>query len=341
MSLELELPQLLVVDRSTLERFDSCPAQAKFVADNRVITSSHLTEVGSAVHEALGEVVREYVESRGNLGVDDMTDTAIQLLCASRSDVQHDAIRAMQPSIRQWARYINGIHYQNVLRYDGGEGEHSGQVAVDIPDLGVRVTSEIDLLTTGRATEIVVDDDYKSGHKRWTAADVEQSFQFAMHAWLIFETYPDVQAVEVRIWNTRFATQTYSVTWQRRDLYELQWRIRSSVSNWLRWRDKPAEQCATWPTAETCRICPAAALCPATPNDVRVYLKDHNLLVSQIVAVSERLDALKRIAGGIVEATGQDIVTNAGDCYGSGKPKADRKPTMTLYQKGTSDGEGE
>jgi hypothetical protein len=332
----LEVEPLTVVDRSTLERHSICPAQAQFVATGRVLTSSHLAEVGSAVHAAFGDVLTEYVQSSGNLGVTDCVDTVIQQLCASRPDVQHDAIRAARPSVWAWAKYVNQIHHQNILRYDGGEGEHSGQLAWDLEDLGVRVTSEVDLLHTGKASEVVTEIDYKTGHKLHTAADVEQSFQFAMHAWLILENYESVELVCIRVWNTRTNNLTYSCNWKRADLYELQYRMRAAVTNWLAYRDTPAEKCPTWPTVEKCGWCPAAALCPAVPKDVQRFAADPQGLVETIVATQASLDALEKIAAGIVEASGRDIVTASGAAFGIGKPKAQRKPTKSLYSiKGT------
>lgn len=329
--LTVDAPALAIVDRSSLERCDVCPAQAKFVADKRVITASHETDVGNAVHEALGELTTEYVESRGQIGVTDLVDTARQLLCASRPDIQGDAIAAVRASLWAWAKHIHGIHPENVLRWDGGKGDRSGQLAWDIDDLKVRVTSEVDFLSTGRAPEVVNETDYKSGRKVWTAADVEDSFQFAMHAWLILENYPEVQLVNIRVWNTRLNSLTYGVHWKRDDLYQLQYRIRSSVQNWLRYRDVPAEDCPTWPTVEKCQFCPAAALCPAVPADIQRFAADPAGLVETMVATQAKLDALAEIAKGHVTATGKDIITASGAAFGIGKPKRQTKPRQSLY----------
>jgi hypothetical protein len=335
----LVVEEPLLADRTTIQNFDECPAKAKFIADGRVMTSSHDAEVGNAIHAAFGEVLTEYVESRGNLGVTDLVDTTVQLLCASRPDVQSDALRSARPSLWAWAKYVNGIHWQNILRYDGGDGEHSGQLAWDLEDMNVRVTSEVDFLHTGRAPELVTEIDYKTGHKLHTAADIEASFQFAMHAWLILENYPQVECVSIRVWNTRVNNLTYGVNWKRADLYQLQFRIRQSVTNWLRYRDKPAEECPTWPTVEKCLWCPAAALCPAIPADVQKLTADPDWLVETMVATQAKLDALEKIATGIVESTGRDIVTASGAAFGTQKPKANRKPTKSLYAVKGKDGD--
>lgn len=335
--LAVEPQPLLIADRSSIERVGICPAQAKFIADGRVITSSHLTEVGNAVHEAFGSVLTEYVSSRGCLSVSDIADTVRQQLCASRPDVQNDAVQAARASVWAWAKHIGEIHHQNILRFDGGEGEHSGQLSWDIESLGVRLTSEVDLLYTGRATEVVEEIDYKSGWKQWSAADVESAFQFEMHAYLILKNYPDVQLVNVRVWNTRTNSLTYRVPWKRDDLYQLDYKIHNVLQTWLRYRDKAAEDCPTYPTDEKCSLCPAAALCPAVPADIQSFAADPAGLVETMVATKAKLDALAKIAAGHVQATGRDIVTPSGSAFGIGKPKRVMKPKPVLYAAKGSD----
>lgn len=246
--LVVDAPALLLADRSSLERMADCPAMAQFVAGGRVITSSHPAEVGSAVHDVIGDLIREYVDSRGNIGITDWVDTGKQLLCASRPDVQQDAIAAARASLYAIGKYVTNIHPDNVLRHDGGTGDRCGQLAWDMEDMGVRVTSEVDLLHTGRAPELVTEIDWKTGRAKWDADDVEHSFQFQLHAWLILENYPDVECVSVRVWNTRLNALTYGVQFKRNDLpgkYGLDYKIRAAVQNWLRYRDKPAEECPT------------------------------------------------------------------------------------------------
>lgn len=332
----VENETLPIVDRSAMERCDECPAQAKFVADGRVITASRLTECGNAIHDVLGEVVTEYVESKGALSPSEMVDIATSYLCSSRADIQPEALDAASRSLWSWAKYIDAIHFDNVLRWDGGEGDSSGQLSWDIRDTA-RVTSEVDFLHTGRAPEIVTEIDYKTGFKVHTASDVEASFQFAVHAWLILNNYPDVQEVQIRVWNIRRNMLTYGVAWNRKDLYPLSHRVRAAADNWVRHRDIPAEECPTWPAVEKCNLCPAAALCPAVPADIQSLVADADGLVEAIAATEAKAEALRKLAAGIVAKIGGDIYTRSGIAFGFGKPKASRKPTASLYSVKAND----
>lgn len=330
-----------VVDRSTLQRVCECPAQARFIEDRRVRDTSDEAESGSAVHEAFSRVTTAYVESRGQMGVNDIKEELLQLACASRPDIQPDVIAAVRGCAWNWAKFLNGIHHDNVLRWDGGEGDRSGQLAHDFPEFRLRPTTELDLLYVSASSEVLEIIDYKSGWKTWRHDDVADSFQFAMQAWLCLHNYPDVQAVRVRVWNTRLNNLTYAVTYTRADLYALDWRVRSACQAYHENRDRKPEDCATWPTVTKCSMCGAAALCPAASREIQEGALDAAGLVDEIVVRRANLAALEKIAAGIVKRTGQDIVTPAGNCFGTGRPKRKQAPKMEPYSIAKDDDDGE
>lgn len=318
-------PALTVVDRSTLERYACCPAQAAFIAAGLVNTSSHIASAGEAVHQAFGSVIASYIASGGVIRTGELADELFMELRQSRPDVQPEAIRGMRSSAWAWCQYVNKLHPDNILRYDGGTGTRSGQLAWDLPSLGLRLTAEVDLLHTSPSPVLLCEVDYKTGWKLHGAQDVRDSFQFQMHAWLVLNNYPDVQALQVSVWNTRSNRRTWPVEFTRADLPAFSTRIQTAAGEWWKYRSVEPAKCPTWPTVEKCGICPAARLCPASGE-----VDTPEAMVDQLVAVEAKADAIRKHLGAIVDVSG-DIVTPAGNAFGTGKPKADRRPTKATY----------
>jgi len=327
--LEPEAPGLCIVDRTELERSAECPAQAAAHATGKNKCASSIAAAGNEVHLALSKALTDYLDMQGGINVGELADTLTGHLNASRPDVQPEAIDACRASIYAWAKFISTVSPANVLRYDGGRGDKSGQLAYDWPDLGIRVTSEVDLLLS-KGRELLVEYDYKAGNKLWTTADVEAAFQFALHAFLVFKTFEEPQALLVRIWNTRSNKVTWSAEFLRKDLPAIERRVRSAAEAWRKWRDKP-EKAPAFPTIQKCSICDAAAFCPATNFDIQEFAKDRETAIDSLVAMEAKVDALKKLAGAWVDKNQRDIVTAAGNCFGVGKPASTRKPTKALY----------
>lgn len=321
----------IVLDRSTAERYATCPAQARFIEIGRVLDSSLMAIVGNAVHDAFGAAITDYMHDP-MLPHWELAETALSTLRSSRPDIQPAALAAGRASVRAWARYVASIHPNNILKFDGGGESRSGQLAHDIQvgDLDLRITSEVDLLCSSESPEVVREIDYKSGWKKWGIEDIAQSFQFGMHAWLIFKNYPDVQAVQVRVWNCRTNDLSYPVLFERKREQELETRIRSAAGLYVLYRNSDVSEVPVWPATEKCVICPAAALCPASAHAGDVD-RDPVEFVRRMVAMDAKLSAMKEQASAWVEEHRADIVTPEGDCFGANKPKANRKPTKGLY----------
>ena len=333
--LDADEAALIVADRSTLDDCASCPRQAAYKRDARVLSTTFAMESGSQAHEAISQAVADYVESRGAASRQD-TEVLIQQGAAdSRPDVQPDVIQAVRPSIYGIAKYLHDIHFGNILRYDGGRGDHSGQLSWDIPEFGIRVTSEIDLLHAGPAPEVIHEVDWKSGHERWTSDKVAEAFQFQLHGWLILKNYPEVKAVDVRIWNTRLNSVTYSVLFKRTDLYAFENRIRNAARNYANIQGKTPEECRAWPTVSKCEYCPAVSLCDAS----RLPEGTPEEWVDKLVSLEAQADGIRKQVAAHVKKTGRDIVTASGNCFGSATYKS--RPTMKTYQSGKAAEEAE
>lgn len=335
-----------VVDRSDLERYATCPAQARHYESGEVNTHAAIATAGAEAHRAFSEAITTYLSEQGNLSPSQLKQEVDSGLVSSRPDVQPEAIRGARASVYDWSTYIHALHPENILRYDGGTGDRSGQLAWDLDDLRVRVTSELDLLHAGPSTKCLHERDYKTGHKHWTAAMVRDAFQFTLHAVLVFRNYPEVDGLEIAIWNTRSNQLAWPVEFGRYELPKLEARVRSAAGEYVKWHDANREDVPTWPEKEKCKQCDAAWNCRASGGYVSFTLTDRLIAtdderdikenpaayVKRMFAASRLLDRMLKVAGAYVDETGQDIRTEDGEAFGTGKPKQNRKPPMTLYQ---------
>lgn len=332
--------KLTVLDRSTLERYTVCPAQARFVETGAIRAVGRPAIVGQEIHDALAATLRSYIDSSGMMRRNELISDLEINLRQSRPDVQPEVIRSFRSSIFSWASFIEDIHFANILRHDGGNGSRSGQLSHDLPNLGLRLTSELDLLYATASKQVVAEVDYKSGWKYWTADTVRDSFQFQLHAMLVMSNYPEVECVTVRIWNCRSNSLTYPTEFTRKRIHEYDARIQMAVGEWYRAKGVDPNKCDTWPEVSRCQICPARALCPASDDAVA----DHpETLLKLLIAADARAEAIREKLNLIIDETGEDVRVGA-TCYGTQKPKANRKPSKTMYtvsmQGGDSDDDG-
>lgn len=336
----VEEKQLKIIDRSDLELYVVCPRQAVLMASGEILNASAEMDSGNAVHDALGEVTAEYVASQWAMNQREVQELLDAYLLQSRPDVQSDAIDAMQFAKYSWARFLTDRHYQKILRHDGGDGKWSGQIAYDFDDLGIRVTSEIDLLYAGPSPEVIHEIDYKTGHTFWSMTDVAESFQFQFHALLLFAEYENIQAVEIRVWNTRRNNLTYPVIFDRKKHFDkILYRVRAAAEKYVRSQGKAAADVEAWPGVEKCSLCRAASRCMDSKH-VGDIAASPEAYLAETIALQANLDARYEALKGQVKQTGKDIVLSNGDSFGFNKPKTTRKPTAAIYStKGSEEAE--
>lgn len=324
--IDLALP---VADRSSLENCSECPRMARAVELGVVQHVNFAMSSGCAAHDALGETIDEYVSSQGQMGVTDLADFLVQRAAASRPDLQPDVLKALRFSAWPIAKYLNSIHFANVLRWDGGQGEHSGQMTYEMADLGWGVTSEVDLLHAGPSPVVIHETDFKTGNDRWSLQDVADSFQFQTHALLGFKNYPDVEAIEIGVWNTRLNQRTYPVLFKRENLYHLEYRVHSAMLAWIMTRDKSPEECEPWPGVEKCQRCPFAAKCDCT----RMPGETPEQILDKLVGLNAQADALQGFLEEHIKRAGADLVSPLGNWFGFNKPKRrGPAPKASVYQ---------
>uniref|UniRef100_A0A6M3JHJ8 PD-(D/E)XK nuclease superfamily protein n=1 Tax=viral metagenome TaxID=1070528 RepID=A0A6M3JHJ8_9ZZZZ len=327
-------------DRSTAERWCTCPFQAWAVEHKKCINDSDEAASGQEVHRVIAEAIGEWLA-----GHERPRDYMEAELAKVRPDVQADAMAALRPSLWRIHELIISHNPADVRAYQGGGGELSGQFAREILPASqtrgpVLATSEIDLLMSGASKYELEETDWKSGQKRWTSRQVLSAFQFQMHAWLVFGAYPDVEQVHVQVFMPRLRDKTPRVTFRRgmcadfdaRLLEAWRWRERTeqfATEAAIAWEDIPWSDEYTWPTPRKCDplMCPAVLQCPrdeVRPEEGGVIerVKDLTVLEAKVARVKERLKAYVDEHGEIV---------GDGVAYGSKWPRTKTYETLRAY----------
>lgn len=313
------LPPVLV-DRSTIERYCICPFQAFAVETGLVPSGSLAADSGNEAHDAYAAMVVNYIESHGSASTGSLFNVAVESARKSRPDLQPDVLSAVRAGAYQFARdltYRPDGQQRNpadILRFQGGQGERTGQIAMDIlPQTTtrgpVRLTTELDLLMAADARDELAVTDWKTGHTHWTAPMVRESFQFNFQAMILLTVYPDCDRVWIRVFSPRTGGSTGYVGFTRRDAEDCKARCAKAIQ--VRAdaiSDPDGPQC--WPDAERCCQCDAILKCLKSSDpagmlaaDPKHFLECYALRQLQLEQDGKALAAYAK-AHGVIEAAG-------------------------------------
>lgn len=339
-----EIPKV-VVRRTALEQVSTCPAMYSLIRQGKCFDRSELTEVGEAVHQAIALATLEYVESDHAMSRDDLLDEVRNNLRGVRPDIQPKAIQAADRALWSWADYVSRLPARTIIAFDGGDRTshpddqsrtRTGQLSWEVSGAGRSdyiVTAELDLLHSTRSPEILCEIDYKSGWKNWDYELVFDSFQFSLHAFLVFKNFQTVNFLDVRIWSTRTNSLTPPVRFNRKDLDSITARLRRSVGDYDMYAG--LDNAPAWPYPDKCSICPCALHCPSTNASFSDVAKGPEEAVRKYVALGEALKAQKEALKAYVTITDSDIVIKEeGLAFGRDKPSSERWPADPVYKIG-------
>jgi len=314
------------LDGSTIDAWMGCPFAAKEYELGRQLLPD-IVAVGSEIHEAFGDAVLLWCESIGSATYHQVKSAIVDRLLASRPDIQPMVLSAAAPAISSFVSFVMSVRPDNIIGFDGGEqiGKH-GQLSCEID--GAIMTSEVDFLYyTGTFPDILSEIDYKSGWTFHDANSVYNSGQFQRHAILVFENFPSVDYLEVKVWNIRTNSRTPRVQFERRYLERYIERVRTAIQNRKHYYDNPP----TFPTTERCGMCNVAHKCPEASNPMRDIASDPAGFIANMAAVAARLNKMEEIATAYVDAHGTIV---SGDlCFGRDAPRSTRKVPAKLYEK--------
>lgn len=330
-------PEEIILDRSTAQSWATCPQMAWHLS-RRAFSGGRDAEVGNETHRIIAEAcklrqeqgaqpreVREYIEAEA---------------VKSRPDVQPAVIAAL----RRGGWLITQIlcfradgherHPDDLICYDGGQGEYSGQVSGDIMvgSTSVRLTTELDLMIATASPNEVEIVDYKSGWKWYTASEVLTAFQFQFQAWCVFFKYPTLERITTRVVMTREGQATSPVYFEKSDMFAIGNRLRNAAELFLNYKDaERAEDVPWWPMPDKCSICDVACHCKAgtKPEESEVAL-DPQAYLGDYVALDARAAKMKAALTQYVRQKGSDLETGS-LAFGVNKPKSARAQAMDYY----------
>ena len=236
----------------------------------------------------------------------------------------------------------------------------SGQLDMDIPygRQVVRLTAEMDFLHSTKTPGLLMLHDWKSGHKKFSEKTVETSFQFQVYSLLVLETYPEIEAVDVIIHNTRMNSQTMACRFKRSDVDRIKARVLTAIHDFMANRGRPLGDVEARPSREACRLCSAASMCsladlPAPSRGQKRVLCDEDIrrIKADPKAAVDRVYALKRaqeettavldqiLIHQFITGKGSEIRSDNGNTYGYPPKKRATKPKPALYGSSTDDEE--
>lgn len=327
--------ELEVIDRSALEPWATCPTQGYLLASGK-LTGEPL-DVGSEVHGIISAAVAERQENGAQpRELRDLMSTASY---DSRPDIQPRVAHVVKIASWSIVQLIcfkdsnNERHPDDLLCYDGGKDDRTGQIAEDLEVDGTayRLTCELDALMATDSPEELDYLDWKSGWTHWTASDVRVSFQFQFYAWVMLNRYPKVNRVRIRVFMCGESSSTGVVEFDRKDMYLWQRRIMSALR--LRASYKAAESAGdveAWPQPDRCATCPVAVRCAeAARDDVEVAVDPENYL-GRYIAMDAATSKMKAILTVYTRKLGHDLEAG-GNAFGCNRPKAARAAPMDAY----------
>ena len=333
---EQENPHIL--DRSTLEYWIKCPAQGAAMTSGVAKVNSPAADSGNEVHTVIGDAMRGVADGEFNFA--NLRDFLYSRIADARPDVQPDAITGLRKSsydLARWMLYDQGEprHPTDFLRYDGGEGEHSGQLSHDIVDADgrpVRITTEVDCVMAGNSDEELIEYDWKSGRGLWSATDVKYSFQFGtFHPAILFWNYPQVKLIHIRVWNTRVNQISGVVTFKREWLADMEARMMGGVRAYLAWDADRSKPQPCYPAMEKCAWCDASANCHEANAVARDVSVDPVAALRQLIAKDAQVDELRKAMMAHVKKNGEIVDPETSECFGYDKPKTQRR-TAGIYK---------
>jgi hypothetical protein len=263
-------------------------------------TDSRLSECGTEIHDLLKKA---FDECKNDIHL--VPEWFVDNLPKIKPNIQPMAIRHARHAADMIADY-----HVNLIAL-----EHQVSLVV-IPETdstpAVIVTMKYDLIGSGLDNLHVMD--WKTGFKRLTNQEAEDSFQGEMGAWLLFQQEPYKEINTLHWWY--FETMWGSKAYARFDrLLEhprlpglttekaIQLRVLSAVDLFIKNCKDP------WPLPYSCSWCDMIRFCPYADMDAKEIAADPKAYVDRLVVVTEWLKRQKAAATAWIKAKGPLVGT--------------------------------
>ena len=320
----------IILDRSTLERYSTCPQQAYLTmifeslkaeasglemffwekeritnADTALIermkksalysTTNKACDIGTEIHSLIEQAFKAC-----NNDLEVIPQWFVDNLPTIRPDIQPLAI--------QHARHVADTLANFHVNLLGIEQQLS---IVFLPETPMRpaiiVTMRYDLLGSGIKSLHIAD--FKTGFKRRTNSETADSFQAQFGAWLLWQQpeYKEVLKVHFWFYESLWGTKAYAcfdrdeehprlpgLTTQQ----AIQGRVKETVELFIRNNQE------AWPTEDKCCWCGMLPFCKLADMEAKTIADDPKLYVDKMVVLDEMLGRMKKAATAWVKAKG-------------------------------------
>lgn len=343
------MPEKITLDRSTLDRFATCPNQGYlcilleamraiaqgmevFPWEQRMLDEAHpeliaslgragplsddneLCGVGSAIHDLIKAA---FEKCEGDLEI--IPDYFVENLPAIRPDFQPQAIRAA----RHVADVLANIHIKIV----GVEKQLEYVLTTDdIPELKdeVVLTMAYDLFGFGLNFSIHVND-WKTGYKVRTSSETKDSFQAQFGSWLLWKQPEYAEITTVHWWyqETRFGSRAYAKFVRDEERPRLphlstEVAIGARIMEAVRMFLQGCTDC--WPEEKKCAWCPVIKWCELAHMDAIEIAVNPRKFVDSYIVKTALLRKQKRLMTAYIKGSGP--IKGSKQTFGKAKPSA-------------------
>ena len=331
---QTDLPKAVLLDRSTLERYKDCPAQGLHCENHPEQTGSIEADAGNEGHDVFSLAIAERLASGGLPWDSDAMEANARM---SRPDVQPEVLKAVRPVVRSLSWMLRG-NPADVLRFAGGEGDRSGQLAKEIlpanPARGIGptiATCEVDVLMATAAESVQRIVDWKCGRTEYTYTAVRELWQARYYAMVGHANYPNLDRVEFQIVETRKNRWVPPVFFTKRDAADCLGEVLSaSEARWQAMHVTPPDTPETWPGETKCLRCPLLMECDHAHHAARKIGQDPSEFCRTTMHLAAMVGARKKLIGKWIDKQGP-ITWPGGEC-GRFATESKQKPTIKFRE---------
>lgn len=293
----------IIMDRSELERWGTCPQAATLHQKYKYPCNAELAVGGVMIHKLIEDAFKANTKD-GQFDVLHVAEWFADHVASIRPDVQPDAIKAAK-----WvAHELMDIHSPVI----GVERQIETRL---LPATKSReeviLTTCVDMLLSGKNNSLHVWD-WKTGYKKRTAAEARDSFQTCVIASILLDNYdgehetatgeklPRIDTIHVWYKEVRWGTTAYARI--ERDAEDPQLphlttevamrkRIESAARLWLQGATE------AWPESEKCAMCDAIYHCPLAAMEIKDIDNDPCKAVDHYAVIEQYAKRLKKDLG--------------------------------------------
>lgn len=337
----------ITLDRSTLERYATCPYQGYVLgmldtlaaveagervfdweqyrldkADHELIAklkpfagrgrSSLVCDSGVEVHRIIETAFKE---TQGNL--EQIPERVEELLSHAKPNIQPEVIKA--------GRYVCDVLADLHVKVIGVEVQMDYVLFPATEErAAVIITQALDLIAEGREKAIHILD-WKTGRKRRTSSETADSFQAQSGALMVWKQKEYAAVNKIHWWyhETRFGTRAYA-KFERDEFHprlphltqELAFEIRMEEAAKLFLAD--VRRCEPMP--DTCCFCDAVRWCPEAHIDAAEIAADPAAFIDSLIVTEALVQRRKKAATAWLKAHGPIVGTKA--VFQQKKPQA-------------------